>query len=445
MTSLSNFNLDPKIELLQWLARGSLKQNLLRAIRLWVWLKTLYGEENVKLELPSAFTLADWRKAFFSPTHPTGDIVPTAHDDCCACLKTTAQWLFSESHYSEQIWRESLQQHTPIPTPELDKLLQRRLFALTRRSLQGDLQILRELGWVEYYNFAYHRVTEFPLYPLSEEDSSRLPLLNIDLGAIADTFKTPLNHYPRFVLDVDYIVPKQQLDRVEDWHYTLREIWLKDPIPPLILTYKSARQNEIVQPIVYPLSLYYVRRAVYLCTYGQSPDLQDSFYNYRLDRVLEIQAVTWQDERIPPSLAQAWQGQTLPTPDIITQALDEAWGFDFYAQKTRLLLRFERDFHDRYVQQTHRHPTFKPVEWEQVKILIQQELNPEQQVALRLILDQRSPQDAYYCAWYRAGDINVIQRLRAWRPFCEVLLPWSLRQRMREEIGQEMKFYHSTD
>jgi len=31
----------PHVELLQWLARGSLKQNLLRAIRLWVWLRSL--------------------------------------------------------------------------------------------------------------------------------------------------------------------------------------------------------------------------------------------------------------------------------------------------------------------------------------------------------------------------------------------------------------------
>lgn len=41
----------PQIELLQWLARGSLKQNLLRAIRLWVWLRSLYGSEIVLILL----------------------------------------------------------------------------------------------------------------------------------------------------------------------------------------------------------------------------------------------------------------------------------------------------------------------------------------------------------------------------------------------------------
>lgn len=34
----------PHVELLQWLARGSLKQNLLRSIRLWAWLRALYGD-----------------------------------------------------------------------------------------------------------------------------------------------------------------------------------------------------------------------------------------------------------------------------------------------------------------------------------------------------------------------------------------------------------------
>ncbi|MFN6540716.1 MAG: hypothetical protein RM021_030850 [Nostoc sp. EkiNYC01] len=35
----------PYVELLQWLARGLLKQNLLQAIRLWVWLRSLF-EDN---------------------------------------------------------------------------------------------------------------------------------------------------------------------------------------------------------------------------------------------------------------------------------------------------------------------------------------------------------------------------------------------------------------
>ena len=66
------FEASPQPELLQWLARGSLKQNLLRAIRLWVWLHSLYGNKQHRLLLDEPFTFADWRNAFFSANHPRG-------------------------------------------------------------------------------------------------------------------------------------------------------------------------------------------------------------------------------------------------------------------------------------------------------------------------------------------------------------------------------------
>jgi hypothetical protein len=84
----------PHIELLQWLARGSLKQNLPRAARLWVLLITLYGDDTHRLKLDDFFTFAEWRKAFFSRTHPQGEAIPDLHDPDCACAKTTADWIF---------------------------------------------------------------------------------------------------------------------------------------------------------------------------------------------------------------------------------------------------------------------------------------------------------------------------------------------------------------
>ena len=59
MMSLELFGDRPHVELLQWLARGSLKQNLLRAIRLWVWLRALYGDDKDGLLLNDPFTFAD--------------------------------------------------------------------------------------------------------------------------------------------------------------------------------------------------------------------------------------------------------------------------------------------------------------------------------------------------------------------------------------------------
>lgn len=63
------------------------------------------------------------------------------------------------------------------------------------------------------------------------------------------------------------------------------------------------------------------------------------------------------------------------------------------------------------------------------------------QQQLLQILTQRSDQDAYYTAVYRANDPNVHQRLRAWRPHGEVLLPWALRQQFADEVRQEWELY----
>lgn len=68
----------PSVPLLQWLARGSLKQNLLQAVRLWVWLHLLY-EPETRLSLPDPFSYADLRKVLFTSTHPQGDEKPDLH------------------------------------------------------------------------------------------------------------------------------------------------------------------------------------------------------------------------------------------------------------------------------------------------------------------------------------------------------------------------------
>ncbi|WP_331001484.1 hypothetical protein [Nostoc sp. WHI] len=49
----------PDVELLQCLGRGYLKQNLLRAIRLWVWLRSLYGDNQDRLVLDDSFSYAN--------------------------------------------------------------------------------------------------------------------------------------------------------------------------------------------------------------------------------------------------------------------------------------------------------------------------------------------------------------------------------------------------
>lgn len=62
---------------------------------------------------------------------------------------------------------------------------------------------------------------------------------------------------------------------------------------------------------------------------------------------------------------------------------------------------------------------------------------------MQRVVAARSPQDVYYAGWVRLGDINVVMRLRDWRPQGEVIAPWALRQQMREEAKQEAETYES--
>jgi CRISPR-associated protein (TIGR03985 family) len=430
-TAFPLFEDPPQVELLQWLARGSLKQNLLRSIRLWVWLQSLYGDTPIELSEP--FTYAQWRDAFFSADHPTGEAVPELHDPNCACAQTTSQWLFApQTGVTVKNWRRSLQQHTGILDDQLQQWLQKRLFAVTRRSLFADLQILVDLGWLTSEGNHYFRVEQFPNRPLTQEgifeDRLGLPdlgFLNPNLETIAQSLSQPIAEVQRFYLEVDYIIAQTQR-QVENWLELLKSIWETATVSPVKLVYRSAKFGA-VESVVYPVCIYYVQRAIYLCGFGLPPSGQGNWYNYRLDKIEQMTVLSWQDESIPALLRL--RQQNLPTPDYISAQMRRAWGFDFYLPA------------DRYIQGTFRHHTFKQLTQAQVRQMIQDYADVGQRQALLEIVRSRSKQDAYYSVVYRVGDTNVELRLRAWRPNVEVLLPWGLRLQVSREVGRESQFY----
>ncbi|MBX9256500.1 TIGR03985 family CRISPR-associated protein [Desmonostoc muscorum CCALA 125] len=442
----------PHVELLQWLARGSLKQNLGRAIRLWVWLRSLYGDNQERVISENSFSYVDWRNAFFSATHPKGEEIPQIHDSHCPCVKTTAQWLFNEKTgiVSHQ-WQELLLAYTGITEFKLNEILNQRLFGVTRRSLQGDLEILAKLGWVLYKNEKYYRISEFPLRPITSRDeiypsklsAYELNFLHEDLVAIAQNHSQQINGIQRFFIGLDYVIPPTTLDLVDDWQYELRQIWTKTPVPSIKITYDSARTRNVVTCIVYPVCIYYMQRAVYLCAYGESPDRKTDWYNFRLDRIQEITSLEWNDVEIPQHLQERHQQPSLLSPDYIAQEMANAWGFDFYFPSRLMLLRFDGDYNERYIQNTIRHKTFKAITYQQAQRLIRREITHVQhQQALLKVLVNRSPQDAYYQVYYRHQDNGIMMRLRAWRPRCEVLLPFDLRQSIATDVAEEFQLYH---
>ncbi|MEA5420423.1 TIGR03985 family CRISPR-associated protein [Spirulina sp. CCNP1310] len=431
------FNCPPTADFLQTLARVPLAQNLTKAIRLWAWLQILYGENA--LNLPRAFTLAQWRDRFFAPSHPHSDALPGEHDPACPCQRTVGQWLAGELGIEGADWVEEVSEAVRLERERVAAVLGVKLFAVTRRSLAADLKDLVALGGLQQGAGDYQRVERLPW---GEGEGVSLPLVNEDLKAIVDNLWEPLKGQRRFFVEVDYIVPPQALDQVEDWQAALKAMWLETPIPPLRLTYRSARLRRVIRRVVYPICIYYVRRSVYLCTYGESTEPGGQWCNYRLDRLAAMERLRWEDGAIPAFLRTAYEQGALPSPEAIAIAQDQAWGFDFYQPAALMILRFERQFAEGYIHHSDRHATFKPIGYGQIVRLLTQRGEPAAAVArVGALLARRSPQDAYYQAMYRMGDVNVLQRLRAWRPHGEVLYPPALRQQMGQEVAEEYGFY----
>ncbi|NEO26473.1 MAG: TIGR03985 family CRISPR-associated protein [Kamptonema sp. SIO4C4] len=438
----NRLNPPPTIEFLKQLAQGSLrqKQTFQRAIRLWVELRSLYAEEALSLHEP--FTFAEWRDNFVSPSHPRGDLIPDIHDPACPCAKTAIEWLFPETQQLDPRWQKALKQQENFDDEVLAEYLKMRPFAVTRRSLQGDLHRLSQLGWLKRDRNRYRCIDSPPPEAnlgMEVSPTHSLPLLNPNLEDVAKTLGEPLGGHPRCFLYVDYAVQPDQQDRLENWQTQLKDVWQQTPIPPVQLVYEPA--NQQFEVVVYPVCLYYVRRSLYLCAYGETPTGQAGWYNYRLEHIVSMNVRSPQMTNLPEILSQGYQQDNLPTPNWIEQELDNAWGFDFYAPKKLLLVRFEREFHDQYIQGTRCHNTFEQVEREEARSLILQHATPEQQKQLLQLLEKHSPEDTYYRAWYREGDSSVLERLRTWRPCGEILLPVPLREQMREEVAQEAKLY----
>ncbi|KST66163.1 TIGR03985 family CRISPR-associated protein [Mastigocoleus testarum] len=470
------FKDNPDCKLLQKLANGSLDQhhNLTRAIRLWVLLRWLYSDRGYTI-IPSDFTYTDWRKAFFTETHKDekqADILN--HQDVnCACTKTIKKWLLDlEVPLNE--WGNFLQTEISISRSELEKLLEQRLFAQVRKSLQSDFDLLVSRNYLQRVEHTtgrskyYHRVEELPHLTKAQVTIKTTPKVNLssrkqayladtlglfsfldpNLPVLAEEFSADeideTNH--RIFLYVDYVVPESSStqDEVDQIQSQLQEIWDSGEIPPLLLTYHSAHQNQVKECIIYPVCIYFMERAKYLCAYGNTPKGDINWYKYRLDRILSqrIEILDWQDIRVPQILREIHENNQLPTPKVVNTKLKEAWGCDFYKDKALMILRFDRDFHQSYVDGVSIHDTFTKISYDETFKLVEQNLihREHQQVVLN-ILQSRPSTDAYYRVNYRVTDYYVIRWLRALGSKVEVLLPWSLRQDMVREIQSLLNLY----
>lgn len=458
----------PNPKILQQLANGSLDQmqNLTRAIRLWVLLNWLYSDEGYNA-IANSFTYADWRAAFFGENYKDEKQEDIANypDPNCACNKITQQWLIKWD-VSVKDWRQSLQKQIAISDRDLDELLAEKLFAQVRKSLQNDFDLLVSRNWLQLITDApgrsknYRRIETIPsIFDRSEDSNTEsnlsskaqiyldmfsfldpsLPLLAEQVVAAGDED----NH--RVFLYVDYLVPESSPleDAVEQFQSELQEIWDSGNITPLLLTYRSAHQNQIKECVVYPVCIYFMERAKYLCGYGSTPRGEINWYKYRLDRIISkrIEPLDWQDTRVPQLLREKYLENNLPTPQTVNDMLKEAWGCDFYKESALMVLRFDRAFHQSYLQGIAIHNTFTAIDYDRAARLIAQDTPPKQREALLKTLQSRPTTDAYYQVCYRVTDYHPLRWLRALGSEVEILLPWDLRQKMAVEIQNTWNLY----
>ncbi|WP_017315162.1 TIGR03985 family CRISPR-associated protein [Mastigocladopsis repens] len=498
------FNYPPSVEVLKLLTPGSLKQNLAKAVRLWVILRSIYGDDGdgVKLELEEKFTFLQWRDLFFldATKQHSRDKAPILHHEECRCTTKLTEWLFASSLSIEKSqWSVSFQKYYSIQPDELESLLltgimscckknsqqynevtindrqksQRfskslsngRLFAVTSRNLkEHDFQSLINFGWLKKTNtlekgnkVEYFKVDRFPEFFLARLQEVEIPneqFTNEELSAFNNSLSQPINGIQRFFIHAEYIVHPRLYERVELLQKQLKNIWAQDKIPLVKLTYQSAKLfHDTVDCIVYPVCIYYYQRAPYLFAYGQTPKQDDEnrwskidWYDYRLDRILKLDElpknhVDYAD--IPKHFLDKCQGQYPPTPDDIKQKMSDAWGFDIYQPQELLVLKFDQYFYGNNIKGTERDEMFTKITRQQVEKLVKS-YTPSastQQKHLLSTLQARSPNDIYCKVDYRVNDNNIVMRLRAWGPKVEVILPWDFRQRMAEDIEATYKLY----
>ncbi|MDY6806008.1 MAG: TIGR03985 family CRISPR-associated protein [Cyanobacteriota bacterium] len=468
---METYNDPPSVEVLERLVDGSLKKDLSKALRFWIILRSLYGEANdpVRIELTQNFTFQQWQNRFFNDkTIHVRDYKPQNHDPNCHCAKTIKEWLFDGKFDNRELeWVESFKARCHLSDLEANAILERgkplckdgkphkhslfdgHLFAVTGKTLEYEFKALAEMRFLLRKKKQYSLVAELPSRIPSKVETPKISFTDLasslSLGFLLDKFNQKINGETRFYFEIEDIIPSKISDKVEDLHNQLLQIWQQKPVPPILLNYRSAKLfKEEFDLIVYPVCLYYYRRAPYLIAFGQFPgdETQINWYDYRIDHIISLKELNWDDVEFPELRAKCLS-QKPPNLEQVRYLRSEALGFDFYEEAIEMFLWFNPYFYANYIEGTERASLFQEVKPSRLKKFINKDGNftPSQRQSLLSRIDERS-EDKYYRIKYRKNDNNVAMRLRAWGPNVEVILPYELRQRMTDDMAKTWKHYN---
>ncbi|MBE7384514.1 MAG: TIGR03985 family CRISPR-associated protein [Leptolyngbya sp. SIO1E4] len=484
-----SFDYLPTPAVLYGLSVGQLTSRWQRAVRLWWLLRSLYGREAAwQASLPMPFRYADLRAHLFASSHSPVEAasVETLRAGCrgsrCICQRSLRTLVLEpEPTLDWETWLAGMAQHTGLPETVWQDAGEMIPFAVGHRSIRDDLKALVELGWLKIAGrgqFGCIPAADWPSLPtmaasgpadsagLSPAESwellstlEEIAFVQPNLSVLLDRlWQQATQSQPgtswwereperRIFIHLDYILSSEMQEQVDTHQAMIEQLWRTGEGGIIQFDNWLARQEQVATVTVYPVCFHYARRAKYLSAYGVDPDGKIGWHNYRLDRIVseQIRLLPWGDLEVPKELRAMRDRGELPTAAEVAAAIAEAWGFNFYLPKAWLLMRFPPKFARWYVDHTERHPTFKRVDYEELPKMISRWVPAAEQAAVLAIVQERSPGDTYYAGWVRVGDINVVMRLRDWRPNGEVIAPWVLRQQMAAEAKQEMAMYQKAE
>jgi CRISPR-associated protein (TIGR03985 family) len=476
------FNLTPS--LLNWLASGQLKNRFQRAFRLWYLSQKIYQYSVKDTLFFQPFTYAQLREQIYSIEHPQKENITNINfrEKCpdlrCLCHQSIVSIVgeIYPNFFNSEILQELILL-TGFTQENLIKQLEIYPFATVHRSLRDDLKQLVNLGIIANpKNSYYQRILpeNLPQIPqlnnhnnsgLSFSEQENYQLLNIlesvaflqpnleilidklwqNLQQKSNFYKEQWENTQRIFLHFDYILPDESQEQIDNYQEQIEQIWQKKKGGIISFDYFIVQENKKITVMAYPVCFHYIKRAKYLSAYGVSPSGQIGWHNYRLDRICskDISILPWGDPLIPKILKDKRDHGELPTSEDVKKALNEAWGFNFYLPKAFLIMRFSPVFARWYVENTQRHDTFQKVEFDQLFSLVKKEIvDPIEQKQILEIIQQKAPNDVYYQGYVRIGDINLLMRLRDWRPNGEVIAPLCLRKKLKQEAIEELNNYN---
>ena len=441
------FDALPTIELLIYLTPSSglsQPENLAKSIRLWSIARSLYSE-NAHFSTIEQFNPSQWLDHYYPDGLPEQSIA----------------MILTASGSNLEDWSRDYCQHYPQAAPALPMTLLNNPFDVGDRTLRNDFKTLAELGWLQIIGKdkqrKYQLVSRLPyLKPSISEVISTEQLIPNELTLVADPFFGPIQGEQRFILDIENVMSSDLSGRLSMLVRQLKTLWQSEVVRPIRLIYQSARLfQEQYEIITYPVCIHYCQRAPYLFGFGQTPGTIEAeqpnlteWYDYRLDHILSIEPIGWED--VPSSWRpRAWSGVGVPprfvdkTPQRVLNEVGAGLGFEIYRPLEKLLLRFDRYFYANYIEGTEREKLFTPITWEQTERMWKGDRSVPSGVILEQVFQGRSVQknDMFCLIDHRVGDNNVVMRMRAWGHNVEVLLPWSFRERMREDLTKNQSFY----